>query len=463
VTILGAGIAGMVAGLEMTRLGYACTILEARASAGGRVRTIRGGDLVAETDSIQTCQFDIDDRLYFNAGPSRISQHHELLLGYCSDFGVALETFTNDNRGAWLHSPNAFGGEPQVARTLIADTRGGIARLLSSAINQNALDQELTAIDKANVLAMLRQYGDLDFDNQYGPTQRAGFPGHENSGGRRRGELLPTRELQQLVTDFFWESRLSFSQGFEQQPTMLQPVGGMDNIARAFENRVAGAIVFEANVTEIRKTTNGTRVIYADRSGVSNAIETDYCIVTIPAPVLASIPNDFSSAHGAEIAAFQYSSAVRVAFQSSRFWERDHNIYGGITWTDQDIAQIWYPNHDYHGSSGIVVGAYIFDGPAGVEFTNLSPLQRVDTTVQQASNVHPQFTAEASHGISVAWKKVPFQLGGWGTSPPSALLTSDDRIFFAGEHLSILQGWQEGAILSAYSAIDAIVERDLGN
>jgi len=40
------------------------------------------------------------------------------------------------------------------------------------------------------------------------------------------------------------------------------------------------------------------------------------------------------------------------------------------------------------------------------------------------------------------------------------LLTADDNIYFAGEHLSILQGWQEGAILSAYRVINGIVSRD---
>lgn len=40
------------------------------------------------------------------------------------------------------------------------------------------------------------------------------------------------------------------------------------------------------------------------------------------------------------------------------------------------------------------------------------------------------------------------------------LLTADDNIYFAGEHLSILQGWQEGAILSAYHAINGIVAID---
>ena len=107
-----------------------------------------------------------------------------------------------------------------------------------------------------------------------------------------------------------------------------------------------------------------------------------------------------------------------------------------------------------------MLAAYIFDGPPGDTFTTRTPQQRLEAASVQATNVHPEFAAEASRGISVAWKKVPFQLGGWGTSNPAILLTPDDNIFFAGEHLSILQGWQEGAILSAYQAIDAIVSRD---
>ena len=461
VVILGAGVAGMSAALEMTRLGYTCTVLEAQATAGGRVKTIRSGDVVSETDSSQTCQFDVDDNLYFNAGPSRIAHHHEFLLGYCRDFGVELETFTNDNQGAWLHSPNAFGGQPQIARQIVADTRGGIARLLSTAINQNALDAELTATDKANILAMLRQYGDLSASNSYNGTPRAGFPGQESVGSRQRGDLLSPRQLQQLVTEFFWELRLSFSQGFEQQPVMLQPVGGMDRIVQALEAQVSSSIVYQAVVTEIRKTAAGTRVVYSDQSGSPVSIDTDYCIVTIPAPVLRNIANDFSAAHQSEIAGFQYSSAVRIAFQSQRFWEQDHNIYGGITWTDQDITQIWYPNHGFHQANGVILGAYIFGGAAGNTFTNMAPQTRLDTTLSQASNVHPQMAGQAQSGISVAWQKVPFQLGAWGISNPAVLLTADENIFFAGEHLSILQGWQEGAILSAYSAIDGIVDRDL--
>ena len=457
VVILGAGIAGMTAALEMTQLGYSCTLLEAQAAAGGRNKTLRSGDVVNEIDSSQMCQFDLDDNLYFNAGPSRIAHHHEFLLGYCREFGVALETFTNNNQGAWLHSPNAFNGQPQIARQVTADTRGQISRLLATAINQNALDQELSATDKANVLQMLSLFGDLDQNSNYAGSARAGFPAQMNTGSRQRGQLLSALQLQTLVADFFWELRSSFSEELDQQATMLQPVGGMDRIARAFEAQVQNNIVYQAAVTEIRKTATGTRVVYNDLFGTPTTIDADFCVVTIPATVLRSIANDFSSAHQAEIMNFNYTSAVRVAFQSRRFWEQDHNIYGGISWTQQDITQIWYPNYGFGQTNGIVLGAYIFGGLPGDNFTSQIPAQRINTTLTQASNVHPEFAGEAARGISVAWKKMPFQLGAWGDSAPSELLTPDANIVFAGEHLSILQGWQEGAILSAYNAIDQVV------
>lgn len=459
VAILGGGIAGMTAALEMTRLGYACTILEATSVAGGRNRTIRAGDVIAETDSRQTCMFDFDDTLYFNPGPARIAHHHEFLLGYCREFGVALEPFINENRAARLHSSGAFGGEPVIARRMQADSRGHIARLLATAVNQGALDQELSVTDKSNLLLMLRQFGNLDAGYNYSGSTRAGFPGQEDIGSRRRGEQVTPIELRDLISDSFWQQRLSFAEGLEQQATMLQPIGGMDRIARAFEARVAADLVTGAEVTEIRKTGSGVRIHYL-RMGAAQQLEADYCVCSIPATVLRDIANDFSAAHQQDIEQFQYASAGKIAFQSRRFWEQDHNIYGGISWTSQDITQIWYPNNGFGREQGILVGAYIFGGVAGDAFAAQTTAQRVDSARVQGAVIHSQISGEAVGGISVAWPKVPYQLGAWGLSSPGVLLTPDEQIVFAGEHLSILQGWQEGAILSAYHAIDQVVALD---
>jgi len=460
VVILGGGITGMTTALEMTRLGYNCTILEATASPGGRIRTIRAGDVVDETDSSQTCMFDFDSDLYFNIGAARIAHHHEFLLGYCREFGIALETFTNHNHAALMHSTNAFGGQPVISRRVHADSRGNVARLLALAVNQNALDAELTAADKTNIIEMLRRFGDLDGASNYNGSTRAGFPGQENTGSRQRGELVTPLALRDLINETFWAQRQGFAEGINQQPTMLQPVGGMDRIARAFETQVAANLVTEAVVTEIRKTAGGARVIYTDRFGTPVTLDADYCVCSIPASVLRNIPNDFSVAHQAEISNFNYSTAGKIAFQSRRFWEQDHNIYGGISWTTQDITQIWYPNSAFGSNNGILVGAYVFGGTAADNFANQTPQQRINSTLTQGSNLHPEMNGEASRGISVSWPKVPFQLGAWGTSAPGTLLTPDENIFFAGDHVSILSGWQEGAILSAYHAIDMAVARD---
>ena len=80
VLIIGAGIAGMVLGLELQKAGYAPLILEARTRPGGRNWSLRAGDVVHEIDSIQHVRWDAAPHLYFNPGPARIPYHHDGIL-----------------------------------------------------------------------------------------------------------------------------------------------------------------------------------------------------------------------------------------------------------------------------------------------------------------------------------------------------------------------------------------------
>ncbi|PHS15313.1 MAG: amine oxidase [Kangiella sp.] len=460
VIILGAGISGLVSAYEMTKLGYECTILEATGRVGGRVRTIRNGDVIEELDSSQTCVFDDDPSLYFNAGAARIPTHHDLLLGYCREFNVALEIFVNENTATRLHSNSINNSEPLLNRQVVNDTQGYIAELLASALNSGSLDSEVSSSEKSNLLNLLKQFAGLDNNYAYFGSQRTGFVGQENSGSQERGNFPSPILRSELFQSEFNQFKLDFFKGLNQQATMLQPVGGMDNIAKAFELQVFDQIIFEAQVTEIRKTSNGVNITYIDEQSDQLSIQTDYCICTIPAPVLKDIANDFSNEHQSEIESFSYSNAGKLAFQSNRFWEVEHNIYGGISWTDQDITQIWYPSHGVMSEDGIIIGAYTFGSGQGTRFSNLSPSERITTSIDQANLIHSEYESNVINGVSISWPKIPFQLGGWGTSVANILLTEDQNIFFAGEHLSILQGWQEGAILSAYSAIDLIVLKD---
>ena len=162
VAILGAGLSGMTAAWELAKAGYDCTILEATGRAGGRSFTARGGDLLEEADSRQRAEFGGGDHLYANMGPARIPYHHRTILGYCREFGVELEVFTNDNRAALFHNRERFGGQAIPGRRIMTDQRGYVAELLAKAVNANALDSELSGEDKERVLAMLRSFGGLD-------------------------------------------------------------------------------------------------------------------------------------------------------------------------------------------------------------------------------------------------------------------------------------------------------------
>lgn len=85
VLILGAGMAGLVAGYELSKLGHDITILEARTRPGGRVHTLR--DPFA-------------DGLYAEAGAARFRDNHNLTLKYIKTFDLPIEPFYPSDRKA---------------------------------------------------------------------------------------------------------------------------------------------------------------------------------------------------------------------------------------------------------------------------------------------------------------------------------------------------------------------------
>ncbi len=465
VAILGAGIAGMAAAYELGRAGYGCTILEASGRAGGRNLTARAGDTIEEVDSRQRVAFDEGEHLYANLGPARIPHHHRTILGYCKKFGVALEVFTNDNRAAFYHDSERFGGRAVPARRAGNDIRGYIAELLAKAVDAGTLDGALSAADRKRVLEMLAHYGDLDEDHRYRGTKRGGYR-EGATAGRGRGALHDPLAFDALLQSRFWRYASQSHRSLNQNPTLLQPVGGMDAIARAFEERIGGLIRFGSEVREIRRTAAGVRIVYrSGPAGGTAALAADFAICTIPAPVLKDIASDFSSETRAAIASAAFVPAVKIAFQTRRrFWEDDHAIYGGISWTDQDIAQIWYPPYGYHRSKGVILGGYTWRDKPGRRFAAMRPAERLKAAIAQGGRVHPGYAAEIEAGVGLAWSEMPFQKGAWrkDNEVPEALRRPDGAVYFAGDQASALPGWQEGAALSAHEAVAAIGRRTMG-
>jgi monoamine oxidase len=458
VAILGAGVAGLSAAYELGKAGYQCTVLEARNRVGGRNWSIRHGTRIDMTDGTsQVCEFDPDQ--YWNSGPARIPSAHQAVLGYCAELGVAMEVLVNTSRGERVLNPGANGGRPIEIRQAQNDVRGEVAELLSKAINRGALDQELGHEDKERMLAFLRTYGDLTAEMRFAGTTRSGYrtlPG----AGEQVGEQRDPVPLGTLLDIDLWNSIL-FEEVFDFQATMFQPVGGMDRIPMAFAEKLGPALRLMSEVTAIRRRDHGVTIVYTDgHDGKRDAIDADYCLVTIPLPVLAPIDADFSPAHRAAIKAIPYGNAVKIAWQSRRFWETDDHIYGGISWVKAPTALVWYPSDRFFSQKGILLGGYVFrdaDALADKPLAEQFALSRA-----AIEGLHPGYGHELEKPMAIAWSKVPYNLGigarlSGENDPNYAVLSEPDGPFyFAGEHLSHVGAWQEGAILSARRAINLL-------
>jgi len=472
VIILGGGVAGLCAAYELGKLGYRCTVLEARARPGGRNWTVRRDTEETEIGNPkQVCRFDPGH--FYNPGPMRIPHHHTTTLGYCREFGIPLTVFTNYNEGAYI----VCKGHPRLrVREVVTDMDGYTSELLAKVVKKGELDATLTKDDREQFIEYLRYEGRLDekllyprsgdpltdpqeFNNPRGYTRSPGAVGGP-------GEATVPLDFEALVKAGY-ANHLDFLKNYNQQPTMLTPVGGMDRIPYAFAERLGDVVHYNSPVHEIRRTTaGGVRIAFRDgrAGGAAREIEGDYCICTLPPILMRKLPNDFSPAAMGALRLMKPACSGKIGLQfKRRFWEEDDDIYGGCSKTEEEIMQIYYP-FDGYGSpgKGVVVGYYHF-GILGAKelIDDRTPAEREKIAVEQGARIHPQYPAEFENSFSVAWHRVPYNEAPWMRwdtdadyeQTQRALQGADGPFYFAGDWASHSLGWQAGAFVAAHRVI----------
>ena len=462
VAILGAGIAGLVSAYELGRAGWDVTVLEARDRVGGRVWTVRGGDRIVQSGrDDQLCAF--SDGLYLNAGAARIPTAHHVILGYARSLGVAIEPMVNHDRAArW-----DFGGRIFTNRQVTHDVRGRFVELLAKAVDRGALDQELAGGDKEALRQFLAFYGSLNARGEYEPDGRSGYeavPGGYLDAGRPIRPLALTDLLDMPAAGL----PLVFEEFFDQQAPMFQPVGGMDRIAQALYEQVRPAVRLGSPVAAIRRRGDGVRILHGPGD---QALDADFCVCTLPLNLLQRIPSDFSPAKRAAISDVSYLPSVKVGFESPRFWEEE-GIYGGLGWTDALNENLLYPSGGWHSDRGVLVTAYC-SGWTGqnhpAEFTAMGHDERFRICRESVERLHPGKSRHLDRPVTVAWALTPWSEGVGPNHPDwfapargeryAELLRPEGPIVFAGEHLSYILFWQEGAALSAHAALRVLTEQ----
>lgn len=535
--VIGAGVSGLTAAYELLKAGFDVTVFEGQNRYGGRSLTVRPADPDYRAWYLANSRFVKNDSycdavpaevrgakvpeqradfvpvrdgdgfvdLFFNAGPGRIPTVHTGILHYCRSFDVPLIPYILTASSNLLHAEGLNDGEPIQFRQFDNNLRGQIASLLSDAAE--AGETGLPRATEAKLREMLISFGDLEPDGAYVNSARAGYaiyPGAGTNSGLLHNPL-PLDVV--LGSEPLWFG-LFARDHIDWQLPLLQPEGGMDMIWQAFLAQQVGGTELRDRV-RLSHPVTGLR--YAGDSDAEIAVTSDgpggqetetFDYVVVAAAPFSLLDMDtadlFDASVRRNLTEVLYASSGKYGWQArDRFWEDPAvGIFGGVSWTDAQISQLWYPSFGYHGPTGILTGAYMVDHvlrdvdgggfsmETGAPVSETPPLPDSETKARRwaqmnqaartasalagAEGLHPGFTDMVynDRGLSVSWDNQPFQRGLGAFDMPynrpdayARLIRPLDRgrrIYLAGDGTSYVSGWQEGAVRSAWWALGQI-------
>lgn len=473
VAVLGAGMSGLMAAYELQEAGYRCVVLETLGHPGGRNLTARRGTRVVEDTgpqgrTEQVCQF--DEGLYMNLGPARLPFQHERVMHYCKTLKVPLEVYVMSTTANLFQSDKAFGGKAVPRFRLGNDVNSHIAEMMGKAVSRGALDADLSAEDRQRFMAMVRTFGGLPLDGTDGSASDT--PRNLCLNPMTVQAMCaanPRLALDDMLRSGFWEHRFFQPIEGDWEPTLFQPVGGMDKLVDAFTRQVGSLIRYRAHIKHISIQAQGVTVTYRDgKTGHHHTLQVDHVLSCIPLPKLAAIPNNFSTSYKEAVSAAPMGALYKLAWQAQeRFWERPpYNIFGGISYIDSPLTQMWYPSNDYLSRKGILAGCYTYDQRAQ-SYGRMTLDERIVAARRDSVKLHAEFASDrllpSSKAISIAWHQAEGQSGGYAAwdhqdtaqeKVYQRLLQPEGRFMAMGDQLSPLPGWQEGAFLSAEHALN---------
>lgn len=447
VIIIGAGLAGLVAGYELARAGHDPLILEAQNRVGGRVYTLRT----------------FAPGLYAEAGAMRIPRVHDLTLGYCEHFGLEMRPFMMGNPKGLVY----VGGRRMTAEQagLTPDELGFEVAEHERGRSHWSLWEEATA----DLRRLVEERGQAGWDSivrdydQYSIREFLVAKGFSEGAIEMFGVMeFVEADMNTAIVELLRED---IGKAFED---MQEIVGGMDRLPNAFYAELADRIRFGAEVHAIDQDADGVTIHFKTESGRWSE-RGDYAIVAIPFSVLRHIEvlAPFSRDKQRAIRQLNYSASTKVLFQvRERIWEAEDGIYGGATVTDLPIRRMNYPTPDPTTKRGVLLASYTWSQDAA-RWGAMDPETRLEEALDDVARIHPRIREVYEVGASHAWYDDRFANGAFALFEPeqqsqlqAAILAPEGRILFAGEHCSLYHAWIQGALESGLRAARAIHEAE---
>lgn len=437
VIIIGAGLAGLAAGYELTESGHDVTVLEARARSGGRVSTLREP---------------FSDGLYADAGALFIPNTHDLTLRYIRRFRLTLQPSAPPFQVRLLHLRGRrivghHGANGEWPFDLTADERGlgrhGMwEKYLGAALDDLGdvtapgwpEDRGLEKYDRMSAAEFLRS--------------RGASPGAVS--------LLRVGYLDRIGNGIETYSALQMLYGLalrRAETTRYAIKGGTDLLPNAFAARLGTRIRYQAPVVRIEPGERSASVIIGN-NGQRQRLTADRVVCTVPFSVLKhiEIAPHFSPQKTRAIHQLPYTSVASVFLQFRRKVWTTENLYISA---DVDGAIKWVFEHTVYqqGPRGVLEAQAT--GAEARGLTRMTESDRIRFALEETERVYPGVREEFEQGASKCWDEDPWARGAFPYFGPGEMLPLlphlgrvEGRVHFAGEHTSRWSGWMQGALES---------------
>lgn len=507
ICVIGGGLAGLAAAYELRKLGFDITIYEALEDRiGGRVYTY---------------YFNEQKDLYQEFGAMRIPVSHETVWHYLKLFNLPTRPFIQLNPNAYVYYRKTRVRNDRNGYNVMKyiypkynlypwERKINWQKLFYLGIDSHI--NNATPEIRSEILQIKRFYNEKTlFWDENSNIRMMEYSGLSQEAINLCANFLP------LLYGNLYNSYIDFAQ--EEYPADLQYLyeipGGTEKLPRAFYNsfmspipdydykdidpKFLGRINYKAGcyVNEIHYDNANKKLIfkYENLKAKENMEEKfDYAVCAIPFSTLRNINIDplFSNIKMRAIREVYYTPSQKTLLLcKERFWEKD-GIVGGISFTDLPISLILFPsdhakyindpvNSDNQLKNlpwkepGVIIGSYNFNLDA-TRFTN-QPIEKLFKELKREIEMTQGLSEGYLDSIVMAFKTVnwdeePTFRGALSFFSPEqkrifsygmALPEYNDRIFFAGEHISPVHRWMQGALQSGMQAANDLASACIKN
>lgn len=441
VIVIGGGLAGLSAAMELIKGGHEVTVLEARDRPGGRVSTMRGP---------------LPDGIYAEEGAVAFSETYTVANEYINAYGLEKIPWAYpDTPITYVLNGKTFNvapGEtvewpfPLTPEEQQLGPMGMVGKYIVNTLPEasrhpeNWKEPPLIYMDKRSMADYLRKQG----------ASEGAIALFKNT---QWFAALPekTSALSMAVSDFGL-----FMGGM---PFLL--AGGNDQLPKAMANTLEGHITYNSVVTDVAQLNNRVTVTCAD----GHTYEADKVVCALPLKVTLRIgfspaltPGKIQALH--KIPTMPLTRTYYVT--DTPYWTA--NGVSGLAFTDLEVGQVVPHTTAENDSNAAVLECYTY-GELAENADAMPENELLELQGKAMEKVHPGFGAHQRGSFIKSWAKDPYALGGPSWPGPDdvtlfleTLQQPHENIHFAGEHTTVLRSTMEGALRSGIRAAKEIHE-----